>query len=165
MSEKGLCPKCSDRGFVIVPTGRSLSGTIECDWCYKFTRRIRPAEAPPAETKCGTCNGTGLVDDQNWTPDYPWDGKRELGDGLLVCGNCDDYRPPATTVPAESDGNLEMDAGAGASDYSHSLTFTSSKFIVTAFGHDREHCEDVLQCVLLGRFKNHEGDREFRREK
>lgn len=49
-------------------------------------------------------------------------------------------------------GNLEMDAGAGESDYPASITFTSSKFIVTAFGYDREHCEDVLQCVLLGRF-------------
>ena len=68
---------------------------------------------------------------------------------------------PPTTELAESEGNLEMDAGAGESDYSHSLTFTSSKFIVTAFGHDREHCEDVLQCVLAGRFKDHAGDREF----
>lgn len=59
--------------------------------------------------------------------------------------------------------NLEMDAGAGESDYPHSLIFTSSKFVITAFGHDREHCEDVLQCVLLGRFKDHEGDSEFRR--
>lgn len=58
---------------------------------------------------------------------------------------------------------LSDDAGAGESDYPCSLTFTSSKFIVTAFGHDREHCEDVLQCVLLGRFKDHEGDREFER--
>jgi len=60
--------------------------------------------------------------------------------------------------------NLEMDAGAGAIDYSHSLIFTSSKFVITAFGHDREHCEDVLQCVLLGRFQDHEGDREHRAE-
>jgi hypothetical protein len=74
-----------------------------------------------------------------------------------------------TSVPSLSseakacEQNLEMDAGAGKSDYTYSLTFTSSKFIVTAFGHDRDHCEDVLQCVLLGKFKDHEGDREFER--
>lgn len=71
------------------------------------------------------------------------------------CG-CTHYR-------AKTDENLEMDARAGESDYSHSLIFTSDKFIVTAFGHDREHCEDVLDCVLRGRFGHHEGDREFRR--
>jgi hypothetical protein len=57
--------------------------------------------------------------------------------------------------------NLEMDAGAGGNDYSHSLIFTSSKFVITAFGHDREHCEDVLQCILRGRFADQEGDREY----
>lgn len=59
----------------------------------------------------------------------------------------------------------ELDAGAGESDFPCSLTFTSSKFIVTAFGYTEEHCEDVLQCVLLGRFAKHEGDREFQRHK
>ena len=58
-------------------------------------------------------------------------------------------------------GDLSMDSGAGESDYPVSLTFTSSKFIVTAFGHDREHCEDRLQCILKGRYKDHKGDREF----
>jgi hypothetical protein len=57
--------------------------------------------------------------------------------------------------------NLEMDAESGESDYPASLTFTSDKFIVTAFGYDREHCDDVLQCVLRGRFKDHKGDREY----
>ena len=60
-------------------------------------------------------------------------------------------------------GDLSMDAGAGESDYSVSLTFTSSKFIVIAFGHDRGHSEDVLQCVLKGRFHDKKGDREFRK--
>ncbi|MBK8468140.1 MAG: hypothetical protein IPL32_20185 [Chloracidobacterium sp.] len=58
---------------------------------------------------------------------------------------------------------LEMDAGAGHSDYPSELIFTSDKFVVTAFGYDREHCEDVLQCVLHGRFGDHEGDREWRK--
>ncbi len=59
---------------------------------------------------------------------------------------------------------LEHDAGAGQSDYSHSLTFTSSKFIVIAFGHDRDHCEDVLANVLHGRHADADGDKEIRRE-
>lgn len=56
---------------------------------------------------------------------------------------------------------VEMDAGAGANDYATSLTFTSSKFIVIAFGHNDDHAEDVLQCVLLGKFSDAAGDREM----
>jgi len=59
---------------------------------------------------------------------------------------------------------LEHDAGAGKSDYERSLTFTSSKFIVIAFGHDRDHCEDVLDNVLRGRYADAPGDLEHRKE-
>ena len=43
------CSKCGDKGFVIVPTGVSLSNTKECDWCYKFSRKDRPPTTEPAE--------------------------------------------------------------------------------------------------------------------
>lgn len=58
---------------------------------------------------------------------------------------------------------LEMDAGAGESDYPFVLIFTSDKFVISAFGFDPEHCEDRLQCILKGRYKDHTGDREIRR--
>lgn len=60
--------------------------------------------------------------------------------------------------------SLAMDAGAGKSDYTRSLIFTTDKFVITAFGHDRDHCEDVLQCVLKGRFEDYTGDREHRKD-
>lgn len=59
--------------------------------------------------------------------------------------------------------HLEMDAGAGESDYPFVLIFTSDKFVISAFGFDPEHCEDRLQCILKGRYKDHTGDREIRR--
>lgn len=37
--QKPLCWKCRDHGFLIVPYGISLSGTIQCDECKN--RKVR----------------------------------------------------------------------------------------------------------------------------
>jgi hypothetical protein len=135
---------------------------------------------PNTETKI--CDGEHLfemIEAFMWQPmenksDHPTEicikcGCTKLAGGYSHCTSTDATCEMDTSVPSLSseakacEQNLEMDAGAGKSDYTYSLTFTSSKFIVTAFGHDRDHCEDVLQCVLLGKFKDHECDREFER--
>lgn len=133
-------PKCDHSGLV---EALRLRAILDPDAPQDIVVPLsyRPPTTEPAETKCPLCDHS------------------EHGE---ICSEYPNgFRCRCTATEPASEGNLEMDAGAGASDYSHSLTFTSSKFIVIAFGHDQEHCEDVLQCVLRGRFHDQEGDREY----
>ena len=94
----------------------------------------------------------------------------------VKCGDCDTWVSTADAVPDHAEETVRCPKCAEPrkgkitdnpyySDYPAAIIFTSDKFIVTALGYNEEHCEDVLQCVLLGRFKDHEGDREFRRDR
>lgn len=57
------------------------------------TRRVTIQEV----VECGRCDDDGLVEDENWWPEFParfarGEYERSEGDGLIVCGFCDGDR-------------------------------------------------------------------------
>ena len=61
------------------------------------------ADSEPANSSCNVCGGSGWVEDQNWSPEYPTISApaRTERNGLITCGRClGDGKAEAPTVPA-----------------------------------------------------------------